>query len=294
MKELLKKKTKEVEEIIFPLFNSFGGGSSVLSESMEYALKSGGKRLRPMLMKEACNLFMDSNESLPVFMAAIEVIHNYSLVHDDLPALDNDNLRHGVPSTHAKFGECEGILCGDGLLNYAYELVLGEIEKKPTTENIRAAKMLAECAGHNGMVGGQCVDVMYDKSEDRPSMEDLLYIYSNKTGKLIRASLAIGGILGRAKADDVKKLIKIGDNIGFAFQVVDDILDFIGDEKTLGKPIGSDKKNEKYTYVDAIGIDKAKKEIESLTDEAMELLMTLPGDKEFLKNLFIYLTKRDY
>lgn len=294
MKELLKKKTKEIEDIIFPYFTSFGGGSSVLSESMEYALKSGGKRLRPMMMKEVFDLFSDSYESLPAFMAAMEVIHNCSLVHDDLPAIDNDVLRHGVPSTHAKFGECEGILCGDGLLNYAYELIFDEIEKHPTTENIRAAKMLADCTGHNGMIGGQCVDVMYDKSDKKPTMEDLLYVYSNKTGKLIRASLAMGGLLGKASESDVDKLIKIGDNIGFAFQVVDDILDVKGDEKTLGKPIGSDKKNEKFTYVDAVGMEEAEKKINSLTGEAMELLLTLPGNTDFLKNLFEYLTKRDY
>lgn len=293
MKEELRKKTKEIEEIIYPFFKVKGGHTSSLSDSMEYALTSGGKRLRPMIMREVSALFSeDMPKSLPTFMAAIEMIHNYSLVHDDLPAMDNDLLRHGKPSTFAKYGEANAILCGDGLLNLAYEIVFSYAKDNPNPDVIEAGAILSSCAGSEGMVGGQALDVMYDKSSDIPKREELLYIYENKTGKLFLASFLIGGILSGADTKEQKELKTIAENIGFAFQIVDDILDKIGDERELGKPIGSDSENMKHTYVDEFGIKESKAYVKELTDKAISLLMTLPGDKDFLVRLFMYLTER--
>lgn len=293
MKDKLNEKISEVNNIILPFFKANGGFTSTLASSMEYSLTAGGKRLRPMMMREAAILFGNEPKGLGVFMAAIEMIHTYSLVHDDLPAMDNDMLRHGKPSTHAVYGEAAGILCGDALLTLAFEIMLDYCRNNPSKEAIQAVYILASHAGDKGMVGGQALDVTFDKTDKKPEIGEIEYIYENKTGKLIRASLTMGATLAKADKSDIKKLDRIGENIGFAFQVVDDILDIEGDETLLGKPIGSDAKNEKYTYVSHVGIDAAKDMVNNLTNEAIDSLETLPGDKTFLKELFLYLVKRN-
>ncbi len=293
MRDLLLAKTREVEDIIYPYFNLEREITESLREPMEYSLKAGGKRLRPMLMREASLLYSKNPNTLPLFMAAIEMIHTYSLVHDDLPDMDNDELRHGKMSTHRKFGSAMGILCGDALLNYAYELVFKAISMGEDISVIKAGQILANSAGALGMVGGQSLDVLSDKTGINLGEKEILYIYENKTGKLISAALKIGGVLAHASERDIERLEKIGINVGFAFQIQDDILDIEGDETVLGKPIGSDISNNKKTYVEIFGMDKSKSMVKSLTQEALEILYDLPCNSNFLCNLFDYLIKRE-
>lgn len=290
MKNTLALKSLEAFQLMEPYFNIEGDVPSILKEAMEYSLKAGGKRLRPILIHEASMLFNGENETVFAFMAAMEMIHTYSLVHDDLSCMDNDELRHGKPATHTVYGEDGGVLCGDALLNLAFETVAKALIKNPGERSLMALKVLAESAGACGMVGGQAKEVL---SKDNPiTGEDIEYIYENKCGKLIKASLEIGALLGGAPLEDVKKLSKIGELIGFAFQIEDDILDIVGDEKSLGKPIGSDEKNNKFTYVACFGMEESVKRLKDMTKEAIEILETLPGDTLFLKNLFNYLTDR--
>lgn len=293
MKEVLPLKTKEVMDIISPFFVVDASVEPTLKEAMEYSLNAGGKRLRPMMMREACLLFGDAPEVLPDFMASIEMIHTYSLVHDDLPAMDNDLLRHGKPSTHAVYGEACGILTGDGLLNFAYETATKACLKDGTEGSLMAMDILSSAAGAKGMVGGQALDVKSDKGQLIPGKEELDYIYRNKTGKLISAPLMIGGCLNGATKEEISTLSRIGFCVGYAFQIVDDILDIEGDEAKLGKPIGSDAKNNKPTFVTINGIEESQRIAKEYTREAIESLMTLPGDKTFLRDLFNYLCKRD-
>lgn len=292
MKERLALKTKEVMGIIAPFFVVDSCVESSLKEAMEYSLNAGGKRLRPMMMREACLLFGEENLVLPDFMAAIEMIHTYSLVHDDLPAMDNDMLRHGKPSTHAVFGEAAAILTGDGLLNLAYETAAKACIKDATEKSLMALDILSSAAGAKGMVGGQAMDVKSDKGLLIPGKDELDYIYRNKTGRLISAPLMIGGCLAGAGKTEIDTLERIGFCVGYAFQILDDILDIEGDEASLGKPIGSDAKNNKPTFVTINGMEESKRIAREYTDEAIESLMTLPGDKTFLRELFDYLCKR--
>lgn len=293
MKELLKSKTAEVMEIIAPFFTVSSKAEANLKSSMEYALTSGGKRLRPMMMRESSLLFAGKSSVLPDFMAAIEMIHNYSLVHDDLPDIDNDMLRHGKPSTHAVYGAPMALLAGDGLLNLAFETAIGACLKEPGEHTVKASDIMARAAGATGMVGGQALDVQSDKGVLVPGKEELDYIYKNKTGKLISAPLMMGGVLSGADKSEVETLDRIGYLVGYAFQIVDDILDIEGDEATLGKPIGSDEKNNKPTFVTINGMEKSRQVVKEYTEEAIERLMTLPGDKSFLNDLFLYLINRN-
>ena len=293
MRSAVLAKTKEVEEIIYPYFDFEGEIIEGLRKPMEYSVKAGGKRLRPMLMREAALLYSDEPKTLPLFMAAMEMIHTYSLVHDDLPDMDNDELRHGKMSTHKKFGSAMGILCGDALLNYAYELIFRALSADRDAAVIKAGQILASSSGALGMVGGQSLDVLSEKADMDLNEEDILYIYRNKTGKLISAALKIGGTLAHGSEQDIISFDHIGTNIGFAFQIQDDILDIEGSEATLGKPIGSDISNNKRTYVDKFGMDKSKAMVKELTKEALDILSDLPGDSSFLSDLFNYLTERE-
>ena len=227
-------------------------------EAMNYSMLAGGKRLRPMLMRESYHLFGGSSQAIMPFMAAIEMIHTYSLVHDDLPAMDNDEFRRGKKTTHAVYGEAMGILAGDGLLNFAYETAATAFEMEPENPAIgKALLVLTKKAGVYGMVGGQVVDVEGEKNLDDVEMtrERLDFIYRLKTGALIESSMMIGAILAGASKEDVDKMEQIAAKIGLAFQIQDDILDVIGNEEELGKPIGSDEKNNKVTYVTFEGLE---------------------------------------
>ena len=248
----IEKEIMERGESINLLLESYlpeeTGYQKRIFEAVNYSMLAGGKRLRPMLMQETYRLFEGKSQAIMSFMAAIEMIHTYSLVHDDLPAMDNDEFRRGKRTTHAVYGEAMGILAGDALLNFAYETAAGAFEIEPDNPAVgKALMVLAKKAGVYGMVGGQVVDVEGEKKLENVEMtrERLDFIYRLKTGALIEASMMIGAILADASAEDVTKMEQIAAKIGLAFQIQDDILDVVGNEEELGKPIGSDEKNNK-------------------------------------------------
>ncbi len=299
----LSEKTKEINDIIFEYLPLEGGHTAYITEAMNYSVSVGGKRLRPMIMRESYKLFAGDwaeNEILKRFMAGLEFIHNYSLVHDDLPAMDNDMFRRGQLTTHAKYGEAFGVLTGDALLNWAFETVLkGMAELEDAEEmrkSVKALDVLAIKAGIYGMVGGQCMDVLNEKHPEMAgtdTYDELRYINDNKTAALLEASLMIGAILAGASDEDVATLELIGNNVGFAFQVRDDILDIISTDETLGKPVGSDARNGKETFATLLGLDEAQKMVERCSSTALDLLDKLGGKGTFLEELIKYLTERE-
>ena len=278
-----------VENIIYGFCPEESGKQSLIFEAMNYSLKAGGKRLRPILMLETFKLFGQDEEKVYPFMAAIEFIHTYSLVHDDLPAMDNDEFRRGQKTTHAKYGEDIGVLAGDGLLNMAYEIMSDAVDKDPS--GAKAMSVIAQKAGAFGMVGGQTVDVINEGK--KLDLETIDYIHNLKTAALIEASMMAGAILGGASDEEIDQVEQIAKNIGMAFQIQDDILDVTGDEEKLGKPVLSDEKNEKDTYITLIGLDESKTKVEELSNKAIEGIKAL-GDNEFLVALVEKLINREY
>ena len=263
-------------------------------DAMSYSVLAGGKRLRPMLMEAAYQMFDGIGQDIDSFMAAIEMIHTYSLVHDDLPAMDNDMYRRGKKTTHAVYGEAMGILAGDALLNYAFETVADALVRcNGDMRMIRAYAVLSRKAGIYGMIGGQVVDVESEKKGQKVDQNCLDFIYRLKTGALIEASLMIGAILAGASDEEVTFMEQAGTKLGLAFQIQDDILDVTSSLEVLGKPIGSDERNEKATYVAFEGLEKAKTEVERLSKEAVQILDGLKKDNTFLKELFLYLIHRE-
>lgn len=263
-------------------------------DAMSYSVLAGGKRLRPMLMEAAYQMFDGIGQDIDSFMAAIEMIHTYSLVHDDLPAMDNDMYRRGKKTTHAVYGEAMGILAGDALLNYAFETVADALVRcNGDMRMIRAYAVLSRKAGIYGMIGGQVVDVESEKKGQKVDQNCLDFIYRLKTGALIEASLVIGAILAGASDEEVTFMEQAGTKLGLAFQIQDDILDVTSSLEVLGKPIGSDERNEKATYVAFEGLEKAKTEVERLSKEAVQILDGLKKDHTFLKELFLYLIHRE-
>lgn len=283
----------EVELIIRPYFPMKIGYPDRVIEAMIYSLESPGKRLRPMMMRESFRLFGGKGKVVEPFMAALEMIHTYSLIHDDLPAMDNDEYRRGRKTTHIVFGEDIAILAGDGLLNYAYETAMKAFDMEADKAIVgRALQILGQKAGIFGMVGGQVVDIESEgKVIDR---EQLLYIYKNKTAALLEAALMIGAILAGATKNEQKSMEKIAEKVGLAFQIQDDILDVCGTIEEIGKPVGSDEKNHKVTYVTLHGMENAKTTQEQLINESVELLDALVVRNEFLKNLLISLMNRKH
>lgn len=289
----MKQKVQKIEDILQEYLPKQRGYQSVIMEAMGYSLLAGGKRLRPMLMQETFQLYDGTSKALRPFMAALEMIHTYSLVHDDLPAMDNDEYRRGRKTTHIVYGEDMGILAGDALLNYAFETAFRAfvIEPEDSLAIGRALAVLGEKAGIYGMIGGQVIDV---KETGHAVERDVLdTIYRLKTAALIEAAMMIGAILGGASEEDVKKVERIAEYVGVAFQIQDDILDVTSTSEVLGKPVHSDEKNEKTTYVTLMGIDEAKKEVERLSNEAITLLHQLPGKNAFLEELLIQLIHRN-
>lgn len=268
-------------------------------EAMNYSLLAGGKRIRPILMEEAYQMFSKANgistKGIEAFMTAMEMIHTYSLVHDDLPAMDNDEYRRGKKTTHAVYGETMGILAGDALLNYAFETAAEAFsEEEVNTSLLKAYQVLARKAGAYGMIGGQVVDIETEgMMAEKVTIDRLEYIYLLKTAALLESSLMIGAILGGATADEVAIMEQIGRKVGIAFQIQDDVLDVTSSMEVLGKPIGSDEKNHKVTYVTLVGLDKAKEEVARLSNEALELVEKLPVKSEFLKETILYLIHRE-
>ena len=289
----MKQKVQKIEDILQEYLPKQRGYQSVIMEAMGYSLLAGGKRLRPMLMQETFCLYDGTSKALRPFMAALEMIHTYSLVHDDLPAMDNDEYRRGRKTTHIVYGEDMGILAGDALLNYAFETAFRAfvIEPEKSLSIGRALAVLGEKAGIYGMIGGQVIDV---KETGHAVSKDVLdTIYRLKTAALIEAAMMIGAILGGASEEDVKKVERIAEYVGVAFQIQDDILDVTSTSEVLGKPVHSDEKNEKTTYVTLMGIGEAKKEVERLSNEAITLLHQLPGENAFLEELLLQLIHRD-
>lgn len=288
----LQNRVQEIEKILKQYLPQEVGFQKTVVEAMEYSLMAGGKRLRPLLIWESYRLFGGKNKTeIEPFMAAMEMIHTYSLVHDDLPAMDDDMYRRGRKTTHVVYGEAMGILAGDGLLNYGFEVASQAFLDVTTLKKATQAFMvLARKAGIYGMIGGQAVDV---ENCDRPMEKDKLdFIYQLKTGALIEASMMIGAIMADCTDAQLKKAEEIGKKIGLAFQIQDDILDVIGDEAEIGKPLHSDEKNHKTTYVTIFGIEKAKSLVKQLSTEALDALHTCPQENVFLEALIQYLIYR--
>ena len=311
MSDLINKKTQEVDAVITRYLPKEEGLASTVINAMNYSINVGGKRIRPMLMMETYRMFSgaDGGETLGRFMAAIEMIHTYSLCHDDLPAMDNDDLRRGMPSTPAKFGEAMGILAGDALLNYAFEVAIGSFFANdkgngsaagPVDRTVRIAKalsILAKKAGIYGMIAGQVADIeAEDKEPSEVTQQTIDFIHENKTAAMIESSLMIGAVLAGADDEQILTMEQIGSDVGLAFQIRDDILDVTGGD-ALGKPIGSDERNGKATYVTLNGLDKAIDDVKKLTESAVSKLSQLPGSGnksgKFLSELIESLAIRD-
>lgn len=289
----LEKRTAETERIVTAYLPKEDGYQRTVMEAMNYSVRAGGKRLRPLLMAETYRLFGGSSRVIEPFMAAIEMIHTYSLVHDDLPAMDNDEYRRGKKTTHVVYGEAMGILAGDALLNYAYETAVGAFDIEPENPHIgRALQILTRKAGIYGMVGGQVVDV---ESEGTSGMtgEKLDFIYRLKTGALLESAMTIGAVLAGAAEEEQKLIETVAGEVGLAFQIQDDILDVTGTMEVLGKPIGSDEKNRKATYVTFQGLEQAKCDVAEISQRAIARMETLPVKNEFLTELIGLLISRE-
>lgn len=284
----LNKRVELIEEMLKKYLPIEEGYSKIVKEAMNYSVLAGGKRLRPMLMKETYELFGGNQTEIEPFMAAIEMIHTYSLVHDDLPAMDNDEYRRGKKTTHIAYGEDMAILAGDALLNYAYETAARSFdmcEQKDFKAVAKAFQILASRAGIYGMVGGQTFDVEAEREQTELNEEQLLFIFKLKTGALIQSAMMVGAVLGGAQENELQIVSEAAENIGIAFQIQDDILDVTSTQEVLGKPIGSDRKNNKITYVTIKGIEQATKDVERYSTLALEGLESLENKNEFLMEL---------
>ncbi len=288
----LDEKTVQIEEILKSYLPEKSGYQQDIMEAMEYSLMAGGKRLRPMLMQETYRLFGGEGNLIEPFMAAIEMIHTYSLVHDDLPAMDNDEYRRGRKTTHIVYGEAMAILAGDALLNYAFETACRAFDIEGADGRLvgKSLKILSGKAGIYGMVGGQVVDV--ESEGQQITGEKLDFIYRLKTGALIESSMMIGAVLSGASQDQIQAMESIAGKVGMAFQIQDDILDVEGSREELGKPVHSDEKNKKFTYVTWKGLEDAKKEVERLSMEAMEELRAFHSKDPYLEMLLESLIHR--
>ena len=295
-KRRLSEKTSEIEGILKKYIPEGSDVPTTIVEAMNYSVLAGGKRLRPMLMQETYRMFGGEGVGIENFMAAMEMIHTYSLVHDDLPAMDNDEYRRGSKTTWAVYGDAMGVLTGDALLNYAFETAIQTLYSCNTLEDFQrvrsALNVLGFHAGIFGMVGGQVADVEAEKKRESLTNEQILYIHTHKTGALIKASMLIGAILAGASDAYKSDIAKCGANIGTAFQIQDDILDVVGDSAELGKSVGSDAANGKQTYVTINGMEHSVAEVDRLSNEALDILRRLPGDHGFLEELVQYLINR--
>ena len=266
-------------------------GEDIVHNAMKYSLRIGGKRIRPVLVLEFCRICGGNiTEALP-FAAAIEMIHTYSLIHDDLPCMDDDDMRRGMPSCHKKYGEEYALLAGDGLLTRAFGIIAeSKIAKESPEIAIEAIRLLSSLAGVNGMIGGQVVDL---RNEDKPCELNVLQTMDSlKTGALIKCASLLGVVVAKDTKEKIDAATAYAENLGHAFQIVDDILDVIGDEKELGKPIGSDADSNKSTYVSILGIEESQKYADELTNKAIDSLEIFGEDGEFLRKLAMSLVSR--
>lgn len=305
--EELLRKTKDAEEILQSYLPKQADCpyQQTVADAMSYSAMAGGKRLRPVLMKECYLLFGGKGQLVEPFMAALEMIHNYSLVHDDLPAMDNDEYRRGKKTTWKVYGECMAILAGDGLLNLAFETAAEAftvLEKEsfgtPEEELLRykavgrAMQILGQKSGVYGMLGGQTADIEAEEKEELTE-ELLLFIHEHKTAALMESAMMIGAVLAGASEADLKKLERAASDLGIAFQIQDDILDCISTTEVLGKPVGSDEKNHKLTYVTLHGLEESKAQVRELSEEAIQILNSFPQKNEFLIQLVEQLVNRE-
>lgn len=277
----------EINSFLLNYFKNKGTFNKIIYDSASYSLNIGGKRIRPLLMLLTYNMYKNNWKDIIEFSAAIEMIHTYSLIHDDLPCMDNDDLRRGKPSCHKAFGEDTALLAGDALLTHAFEIIA--MSDLSDDKKVSASLLLAQNSGVGGMIGGQVIDLIYEKQN--PSVKQLLNVYKMKTGALISAACLMGCISAGANENQMACASKFAYSLGIAFQIQDDILDIIGDEKELGKPIGSDAQNDKTTYATLLGIDKAKADVEKLTQSAISQLDAFEKT-EFLKELALKLVNR--
>ena len=263
-------------------------GQKSVVMAMKYSLTNGGKRLRPILVLEFCKMCGGDTEKAMAYACAVEYVHTYSLIHDDLPCMDNDDLRRGKPSCHKMYGEATALLAGDALLTHAFEIA--STADFDGAKNADAVSLLAQNSGVCGMIGGQVLDLKYEAAS--PSMSQLLTVHKLKTGAMISAACLLGCIAGDATEEQILAASKFAYYLGIAFQIKDDILDVTGDEQKLGKPVGSDKDNEKTTYLDIVGLNKAQEDVEKLTQAAIESLSAFENN-EFVSSLAEYLTRRE-
>ena len=289
MKNEFSDRINIIDKALDEYVSSKNNPQSEIYEAMRYSLFAGGKRLRPILMLETARMCGVDWEDVKPFACAIEMIHTYSLIHDDLPAMDNDDLRRGKPTNHIVYGEDIAILAGDALLNKAFEIV-SEEEYTDCRKAIRAINILANASGSEGMIGGQVVDLQSEgKSID---VSQLRYIHLLKTGALIRAACMIGAVLSDVSEEKNKAVDEFATNLGVAFQIRDDILDVIGDKDLLGKPIGSDVSSQKNTYVSLMGLEKSEKLVKEYSDNAIKALGIFGEKAGFLTRLTEYLVNR--
>lgn len=290
--EELANRIQWTEGVVKSFLPEETGNQKDIMEAMNYSVTAGGKRLRPLLMHETYRMFGGTGRVIQPLMAAIEMVHTYSLVHDDLPAMDNDQYRRGKLTTHAKYGHAMGVLAGDGLLNYAFETAMTAFDCGEDAERVaKALKILGRKAGIYGMIGGQVVDVQSTgKAVDQETLD---FIYELKTGALLEASMMVGAVLAGATEEEVAVIEQIASDVGLAFQIRDDILDEISTLETLGKPIHSDERNEKTTYVTLKGLEQATKDVEEISDRGLKRLAELPYENEFLTELIKALVYRE-
>ncbi|MBP3284773.1 MAG: polyprenyl synthetase family protein [Clostridia bacterium] len=293
---MLKERMQEYAELVNKALDSYiiveEKAEKKLLEAMKYSLEAGGKRIRPMLVLEGCRLFRKDFEKALPFACALEMVHTFSLIHDDLPAIDNDDLRRGKPTNHKVFGESTAILAGDGLLDFAYTVIAKELQNLEDIERkIKAFEIFSTCTFQ--MIQGEFVDISLEGKQIRS--EELYHMHDYKTAALLKAALTMGAVLGGASSEEIEQLEEYAEKIGLAFQIKDDILSFTGDEKTLGKPIGNDKERGKNTFVTVLGLEKAKKILEETVQNALKILSKFTDiDTVFLKELAVFIKERNF
>ena len=291
-KEELKVYQQKVNKELEKYIRNEDCPEKILNESMEYSLMAGGKRLRPILVISTYELFAKDIEICMPYAVAIEMVHNFSLIHDDLPGIDNDDFRHGKLTNHKRYNEATAILAGDGLLNYAYIVISEDLKNtniKDFNKKIRVFEEFAKAVDR--MISGEYIDTEYEGKQVQEEFLD--YIHENKTGALLRLCVRMGAILAGCSEDDLNNLTTYAEKIGLAFQVKDDILSEEGDEKILGKPVGNDRKLKKCTYVTKYGLEVAKEKLNQLTKEAIESLEIYGERAEFLKQMALYIQNRN-
>lgn len=288
MEEKIKALAAKIDTALEAYLPEKDNPQSIIYKAMRYSLFAGGKRLRPILMLECARMCKGIEKTVMPFACAMEMIHTYSLIHDDLPAMDNDDLRRGKPTNHIKFGEATAILAGDALLNKAFETASSSDADSSLV--LKAISMLSASSGTEGMIGGQIVDLENEGKDI--SVETLRYLHLLKTGAIIRSSCTIGALLAEASEEEINAVDEFALNLGVAFQIQDDILDVEGDTETLGKPIGSDEQMKKNTYVKLLGLEKSKELVKEYSDKAKFALKPFGSKADFLTDLTDYLINR--